>query len=109
MLSFKMAKMNGHKAWPSRQAPQVPGAGEHRLVCNRCYKVMVDCEPYSPRGEFFHNANARSRATCPNAGKTFYLMDVNGVRLPENPVQTSFFERKRDRRRHRRVMKAVRT
>lgn len=61
-------------------------------VCRRCGCVMRDCEPCSPRGEFYHprlDRNLKPHA-CPNAGKTLHLDDVK---------ELAEFVRKRVRRR----------
>ncbi len=37
-----------------------------RLLCTKCGAVMIDAEPMSPNGEFYHRANG-----CTNGGRYF--------------------------------------
>lgn len=92
MTSYKMARMNRR----GRPWPEGPGRQMYRdpLVCQRCGKLMRDCEPGSPYGEFYHQR--RAGITCVNDGKTFYLDREN--QLPELPKEVAVFERKRIRR-----------
>ncbi len=62
-----------------------------KVVCRRCHCIMVDYEPMSSDGEFWHpDKNKKGKPhNCKNAGKRFSLSDTKEI-MP--------FERKKIRR-----------
>lgn len=100
MTSYKMGRMNREKRW----LPEERHWWRDPLVCRRCGKLMRDAEPFSPRGEFYHQR--RAGIACPNDSKTFYL--DRETQLPEEPNEVSRFERKRIRRAEKRALRKQR-
>ncbi len=46
---------------------------DRKQVCKKCHTVIDDCEPMTPRGEFFHQGNFGDGTSnpCPNASRYF--------------------------------------
>jgi len=56
-----------------RDFPNIDEYGHRKAVCCRCHCVMMDIEPMSPHGEYWHpTLNKKGKPhSCVNAGKSF--------------------------------------
>lgn len=81
---------------------------KRRLVCKRCHAVMSDLESCSSEGEFYHStlwANDKKgnklptpkKNPCPNAGRTFTMVDL-GPGRKDKSLEVEVFARKKARR-----------
>ncbi len=76
---------------------------DRKLVCKRCHRVLDDCEPYAPLGEFWHPANTKK--SCKNEGKRFFLATHDGA--PADRKEMMEFVKKSIRRAEKRSKKTT--
>lgn len=66
-----------HQGPRDRDFPDLDRYGLRKAVCRRCGVPMVDCEPSTWGGDFYHLAEShQTRAKrCKNNGKAFTMWD----------------------------------